>query len=289
MDKHRVLPVNPFTLHFNMSEDGIEKDYRSFLFVHSLKHYRMCSVLAIVFYSMFAFIDHLAVPDHFNLFMIIRFGVVTPMFLVGLGITFLPVYRRIVNYMSSLNVLVTSLGCIVMWFYAPERYQFVYFLGFVICLIFGYAFIRLPFLYATVSGWLAGIAFWAVITLQGGQSSSMLAVYAVFILGIEFLLMAVSYTTERENRNKFHLCHLLNAEKQKTAENNEELEKLLEQVKQLSGLIPICASCKSIRDDDGYWKQLEHYIAEHTEAEFSHSICPECASKYLPDGVVLPD
>jgi hypothetical protein len=51
------------------------------------------------------------------------------------------------------------------------------------------------------------------------------------------------------------------------------------QIKILGGLIPICSSCKKIRDDKGYWNQLEHYIYEHSEATFTHGVCPECAEK----------
>ncbi|MDQ5987061.1 MAG: hypothetical protein CSYNP_02797 [Syntrophus sp. SKADARSKE-3] len=63
----------------------------------------------------------------------------------------------------------------------------------------------------------------------------------------------------------------------------EELREALSQVKTLSGLLPICASCKKIRDDKGYWNQIEYYIKEHSDAEFSHSICPECAEKLYPE------
>jgi hypothetical protein len=62
-----------------------------------------------------------------------------------------------------------------------------------------------------------------------------------------------------------------------------ELNKALEEVKTLSGFLPICASCKKIRDDKGYWNQIEAYISEHSEAEFSHGICPECAQSLYPD------
>ena len=62
-----------------------------------------------------------------------------------------------------------------------------------------------------------------------------------------------------------------------------ELQKAHDEVKVLSGFLPICASCKQIRDDKGYWTQIESYIREHSEAEFSHSICPECAKKLYPD------
>jgi hypothetical protein len=62
-----------------------------------------------------------------------------------------------------------------------------------------------------------------------------------------------------------------------------ELEHALGEVKILSGLIPICSSCKRIRDDKGYWNQLESYIRDHSDAEFTHSICPECQAKLYPD------
>jgi hypothetical protein len=62
-----------------------------------------------------------------------------------------------------------------------------------------------------------------------------------------------------------------------------ELQKALSDVKALSGLLPICASCKRIRDDKGYWNQLESYIRDHSEAEFSHGICPDCAKKLYPE------
>jgi PAS domain S-box-containing protein len=62
----------------------------------------------------------------------------------------------------------------------------------------------------------------------------------------------------------------------------EDLQKALAEVKKLSGLLPICMHCKKIRDDKGYWKQMEEYLSKHSEAQFSHSICRECAEKYYP-------
>jgi|WetSurSiteA1Bulk_404760.scaffolds.fasta_scaffold08304_2 PAS domain S-box-containing protein len=66
-----------------------------------------------------------------------------------------------------------------------------------------------------------------------------------------------------------------------------ELRTSLEKVKTLSGLLPICASCKKIRDDKGYWNQIESYIRDHSEAEFSHGICPECMKKLYPDFEII--
>jgi CheY-like chemotaxis protein len=63
----------------------------------------------------------------------------------------------------------------------------------------------------------------------------------------------------------------------------EELQKALEKVKLLSGYLPICVSCKKIRDDRGYWEAIEHYISQHSEAEFTHGICPNCLEKLYPE------
>jgi PAS domain-containing protein len=77
------------------------------------------------------------------------------------------------------------------------------------------------------------------------------------------------------------------AERKRAEQEKEELvlelREALSQVKKLSGLLPICASCKKIRDDKGYWQQIEGYIRDHSEAEFSHGLCPECAKKLYPE------
>jgi methyl-accepting chemotaxis protein len=62
-----------------------------------------------------------------------------------------------------------------------------------------------------------------------------------------------------------------------------ELQEAIKKVKTLSGLLPLCSSCKKIRDDKGYWNQIDAYISEHSDAEISHSLCPECAKKLYPD------
>ena len=68
----------------------------------------------------------------------------------------------------------------------------------------------------------------------------------------------------------------------------KELQIALSNVKQLSGLLPICSHCKKIRDDKGYWNQIEEYIHSHSEVEFSHSICQECAKIHYPDYNIYP-
>lgn len=78
----------------------------------------------------------------------------------------------------------------------------------------------------------------------------------------------------------------ITSRKQHEQENEKliaDLQKALAEVKRLSGLLPICSHCKKIRDDQGYWRQLEAYIQEHSEAQFSHGICQECMEKFFPE------
>ena len=62
-----------------------------------------------------------------------------------------------------------------------------------------------------------------------------------------------------------------------------DLQKALDEIRQLSGILPICASCKSIRDDKGYWNKVEQYLAEHSDVQFTHGICPDCVKKLYPE------
>ena len=62
-----------------------------------------------------------------------------------------------------------------------------------------------------------------------------------------------------------------------------DLKEALAKVKTLSGLLPICASCKKIRDDQGYWIQVEVFVREHSEADFTHGLCPDCVKELYPE------
>lgn len=63
----------------------------------------------------------------------------------------------------------------------------------------------------------------------------------------------------------------------------DELRRALDQIKTLRGILPICMNCKMIRDDQGYWSEVEVYVRDHTEADFSHGLCPKCMKKLYPE------
>lgn len=104
-------------------------------------------------------------------------------------------------------------------------------------------------------------------------------------------LLLSTYENAIQKNNELHKAHndLMEIHRQLGQKNieleklNQNLQQALTEVKTLSGLLPICASCKKIRDDQGYWNQIETYMVKRTDVEFTHGICPECAIKYFPD------
>jgi len=106
----------------------------------------------------------------------------------------------------------------------------------------------------------------------------------------EGIWINLTVTTIHDQRGKvlYAIGMIEDISKRKLAEQQREkliseLQEALAEIRRLRGILPICASCKKIRDDKGYWNQLEVYIRDHSEAEFSHVICPECAKKLYPD------
>ncbi len=103
---------------------------------------------------------------------------------------------------------------------------------------------------------------------------------------LDVRIYGVPLTVEGELLGGFGLYEDI-TERKRTEQERErlvvELQEALANIKTLSGLLPICASCKKIRDDQGYWSQIESYISAHSRAQFSHGICPECAKQLYPE------
>jgi DNA-binding response OmpR family regulator len=104
-------------------------------------------------------------------------------------------------------------------------------------------------------------------------------------------LLLSTYENAVQKNNELHKAHndLMEIHRQleqKTVELeilNQNLQHALAEVKTLSGLLPICAHCKKIRDDHGYWNQIESYMAKRVDVEFTHGICPDCAKIFFPN------
>jgi PleD family two-component response regulator len=101
-----------------------------------------------------------------------------------------------------------------------------------------------------------------------------------FAVGASDYLTKPFHWTVLRNRVRYLITQLYAEREQKRL--LKELSEALEKVKSLTGLLPICASCKKIRDDDGYWQEVETYMGDHTELQFTHGICPQCRNQLYP-------
>jgi hypothetical protein len=106
---------------------------------------------------------------------------------------------------------------------------------------------------------------------------------AIWLLGITGIMYGFARYRRSEDQRAAAEASLL-SEHQALHQSHAELQETLEKVKQLEGIIPICMYCKKIRDDQESWNNLESYISRHSEAEFSHGICPDCFEKNFGDG-----
>ena len=104
---------------------------------------------------------------------------------------------------------------------------------------------------------------------------------ATFVVTQIILMILKAYREERARADAIN--QRLSENLEALQQTNRNLEKALSEVKTLSGLLPICASCQKIRNDRGYWDRIETYIQAHSEATFSHSLCPDCAHRLYPD------
>ena len=158
------------------------------------------------------------------------------------------------------------------------------------------------------AGWRKGVWMACLGALMGGAMEYLgMARYSHFIilywnaaarlgvfLIVVFLLSSVrswGYELARRVEERTALLAKEIEERKRTEAEREvviaELRDALSNVKHLYGLLPICASCKRIRDDQGYWNDVEEYIRKHTEADFTHGICPDCMNKLYP-GMGVP-
>jgi hypothetical protein len=231
---------------------------------------RLAWIVNIVVVSLFALMDDIYFPDDFEFIRLCR-ALVIAASLVMLASTFLQSLQTLYKFSSAaFIILVGSFSSIATGLGAANELS-PYFFGLFIAFtgVFIQAGIGL-----TSSIWaMVGIQvfFIVVCNIVFPVSGNLLLTYAAFLPLICFICAYDAYMIEKAGRDNFVISACL--------------EDSLAQVKALSGLLPICASCKSIRDDKGYWAALESYFSDHSDVQFSHGICPSCIAEQYSDFV----
>jgi signal transduction histidine kinase/ActR/RegA family two-component response regulator len=217
------LPANRWNLRFNGAYSSLESEYRAHFFARYLPLIRTCHWVAIVFYGGFGLLDVYLFPDRFLPFLVIRLAIVCPLFLIGWILTYRPWYHRITTSALMFFVFATGAGYTAMSAMVPAVYNFGYYVGLMACIIFGYTFIRLPVVNATVAGWSVFAIFW-LFGIQDNLPIGMATNQVVYLIGLNLLLMTICYIVEHAERKNFYLSRLLEAEKAKVILANASLE-----------------------------------------------------------------
>jgi hypothetical protein len=202
--------------------------------------------------------------------------------MVGMGIPFIISCSVITTVLfgSRAGIITTALGIIIVVIAGISFYTGKLSLGF-----------DMNTYARSIGGWLTAIfstgLFTTIVVISSGRlyNSLMNSIRALSKRTAtlqqtnEELQKEISRRKEIEQELRNYETHLEEMVDQRTT----ELQLALANVKMLTGMLPICASCKNIRDDEGYWHQVEVYIRSHSEAEFTHGICPDCAAKLYPE------
>ena len=107
--------------------------------------------------------------------------------------------------------------------------------------------------------------------------------WSVYILSVIFFFLISSVTIVNYRRAMNNLMDNMNSQRDRIEKTNNNLQKALDEIRTLRGILPFCSFCKKIRDDKGYWEQVDVYIKKHSEANISHGVCPECMKIHYPE------
>ena len=216
------MNLNWFTLSFpGELENQFFKDH----FHKSLRHVRIALLLAIFFYGIFGFLDAWLIPDQKRILWFIRYAIFLPFTVSVLLFSFAKSFKKFMQLSISAVILLAGLGIIGMTLIAPYPANYSYYAGLILVFIFGYAFLKLRFIWATITGWLIVVAYEIAAILLSQTPLPVLINNNFFFLTGNILGMFVCYSMELYSRKEYFQSKILESEKQKVNNVNRELEK----------------------------------------------------------------
>ena len=285
-EKLFTMKVNIFTLAFEGEDKHLEAGFLEYHFQNTINVFRIAFVIGAFLYAIFGILDAILMPEVKYQTWIVRYVVVIPALLLTVWFSYSIHFRKFWAISFIILLIIAGAGIIYMIAIAPYPVNYSYYAGLILVLIFGYTFVRARFIWATIAGFTVIILYELVAVFVIRTPLPILISNNFFFLSANFMGMFACYTIEYFARRNYCLMMQVENEKEKVSRVNRELEEkvrelgeALENIETLRGLIPICSRCKKIRDDKGYWNQLEEYISQHSSAVFSHSICPQCAAE----------
>ncbi|MBC8277669.1 MAG: hypothetical protein H8E46_05510 [FCB group bacterium] len=278
------------SLKFTGEDKDLEQNYYDDYFDKSLIPVRFATLFALFFYSAFGVLDVIYAPEVVKEVWIIRFGIVAPALLLAIGISFTPVFKKAMQGIIMAGALVAGGGVLAIMVIAPAPGSFSIYTGLILVMIYVYTIMRLRFIWASITGWLLVIGYEIVGIWLVEIPVALFINNNFFCVGANSIGMLAAYLIERQFRRDYFFTMKNEAQRlkiesfnQKLTQTVNELRAALDSIKVLKGLIPICAGCKKIRDDKGFWHRVEQYISEHSDATFTHGLCNDCAKELYDD------
>ena len=256
------------------TDPAMEKSFREHVRISVVRHFRIAVVVWIVLLLLFAIPDYIALGAVRPFYYLLAFRLVTVAVLVAVLILMKPEtdFSRLSHVMMWVTIAyITSF--MLFFIYRPE-FKYVVIVVIMIQLTALLLFLPIRFISSLISA-VYGVAITVVTRfVLGAEPINLLALVIILLLPVGVGALTANRNGTLQRKEFVQLTKLEKA--------NRQLQKALSEIKELSGLLPICSSCKKIRNDNGYWEQIEGYIRDHSKAEFSHSICPDCAKKLYP-------
>ena len=215
---------NIINLQFSKSDSYLEKEFQEKFFNSNIDHIRNCHFYTIIFYFLAGFIDYYLFPEDLLPLFAIRFLVVS-VFIFGYFFTFSDKFKKVWREISCFYILLTGSSFILFTTIGqtPEAYD--YWVGILFCMVFGYTFIREPFIYASLAGLFLILMYFIFATTVTKIPTNTLILSLFYLLLINFLGMLISRYLEVSARKDFFLEHMLFIEQKKVKDLNNELEK----------------------------------------------------------------
>ena len=215
------LSLNPLTLSFS---GELEQAYLDDFFNKSLKQVRLIMLIGIFFYGIFGILDAKLIPGAKSTLWFIRYAIVTPSIISVISFSFSSRFKRYMQLCLTLVITLSGLGIIIMILIAPPPVNYSYYAGLILVLIFGYVFLRIRFIWASIAGW-AIVAFYEIAAIWLSNTPvAILFNNNFFFISANIIGMFACYSIEFYSRRDFYLVKLLEIEQKKVNAANLELE-----------------------------------------------------------------
>jgi signal transduction histidine kinase/ActR/RegA family two-component response regulator len=222
--------LNRLTLAFSGEIHKYEKDFRNDYFNRSLNPFRFSLVLAIFFFSVFAFLDAVLLPELKGIFWFIRFGIITPILVTVLAFSLSPAFKKYMQPVLAGIMYLTGLAIIVMIIFAARIAEhYTYYAGLILIFIFGYTFIKARFIYATLAGWTIVASYEIAAIWISDTPLEILINNNYFFISANVIGMFIGYFMEHSARRDFYMRMLLEKEQEKVKAANNALEKRVQE------------------------------------------------------------